>query len=44
MDPFALKFYSQIQDNIEPNFGDDLNFATYEHGFNLEIALKISKV
>ena len=30
-DPFALKFFSLIQNNISPNFGDELNFVTWEH-------------
>ena len=30
MDPFALKFYSPIQNNIGPNFGDGLDFVTCE--------------
>ena len=28
---FAPKFYSLIQNNIGPNFGDGLNFITCEH-------------
>ena len=34
MDPFALKFYCPIQNNIRPNFGDRLNFDTCEHPLN----------
>ena len=34
MDPFAPKFYSIIQSNIGPNFGDGLYFVTCEHSFS----------
>ena len=32
MDPFALKFYCTIQNNIGQNFGDGLNFVTCKQG------------
>ena len=33
-DLFAPKFYSLIQNNIDPNFGDGLNFVKCENSFN----------
>ena len=32
-DPFAQKIYLPMQNNIDPNFGDELNFVTCEHSF-----------
>ena len=41
-DPFALKFYSAIQNNIGPTFGDRLNFVTCEHYLSLWCAIEAS--
>ena len=34
MHPFALKFYSPIQNSINRNFSDCLNFGMYEHSLS----------
>ena len=33
IDPFAPKCYSLIQNNIDPNIGDELNFVACEQSF-----------
>ena len=33
-DPFAPKFYSLIQNNIDPNFSEGLNFFTCEQSLS----------
>ena len=43
-DLFAPKFYSSIQNNIGPNFGQGLNFVTRDHSFNIvEHLLKLTE-
>ena len=37
MDSFAPKLYSLIQNNIDSNFCDGLNFVTCEHSFSLAV-------
>ena len=47
MGPFALKFFSPIQNNIGQNFGDGLNFVTCEQdlrkckGIRMQILLTL---
>ena len=38
-DPFVPKFYSPIQNNVRPNFGEVLNFVTCEHSFGMNSAV-----
>ena len=40
-DPFALKLYSRIQNNIGPNISDGLNFITREQSMFYWLTISI---